>query len=132
MRFPGEFVGLGVDQLTDCAGQPRDDQRRAPQHHPPVCRSAVVRDAVVPPAGVGRRHPQGPKAAPTKRVHGVQGLAGSESGESEGRPGADIAGPLGDDRQIGAEDIFGGDQGRMQGDRLVATAIGLADGDRRG
>ena len=63
-----------------------------------------------------------------RRVHR---LAGRDAGEPPPRPGAEVAGTLRDDDEVGADDVPGREQARVHGDRLEVAAERLPGGDAR-
>ena len=72
---------------------------------------------------------RGDRAAAEDRGR-VHRLAAGHPREAPPGSGAQVAGPLGHDDDVGAQDVPGGQQPGVQGDRFEVTAEGLADGHR--
>ena len=120
-----------VDQLW-LGGEVRDGDVTGPQRDPPVGGQAVVGDAAVPVAGVGRRDAQRPDRTAAQHRRRVDRLAGAHPGEAPPGAGAQIARALGQDHQVGVQGQPGRQQSGVDRHGLQVAAEGLADGDRPG
>src|ERR671910_3780162 len=69
---------------------------------------------------------------PAERSSRVHHLASFDSGKPPARSGTEIAWPLGDDSDVGAQRQPGRQQSRMHADRLEVATEGLPDGDGPG
>ena len=81
---------------------------------------------------VGLADPQAGHRPPAQRGYGVDRLARGYPGKAPAGPGAQVAGALRHDRDIGAEHMAGREQPGVHRHRLQVPAEGLPGGDRRG
>jgi hypothetical protein len=118
-------------QVPELPAQRRHHHLRPGQRHPAVGGQAVVRDAMVPLARVRVAHPQRRHRTAAQRRHGVDRLARRHAGEPPAGPGAEVARPLRDHRDVGAEHVPGREQPGVHGHRLQVPAERLSGGHGR-
>ena len=123
--------GLGRHPGAELPGQRGHHHVGPGQRDPAVGGQAVVRDAAVPHPRVRVADPQRRHRAPAQRRGRVDRLARGHPGEAPPGPGAEVAGPLRDHRDVGAEHVPRREQPGVHGHRLQVAAERLPGGHRR-
>ncbi len=125
---PAEPSRLGRDPVAERAVQGGHHHVGAGQGHPAVGGQAVMGDAAMPVARVRVAQPQRGYWPTVQRRHGVNDLARGHAGKAPAGPGAEVAWPLRDHRDVGAEHVPGGEQPSMHGHGLQVPAERLPGG----